>query len=412
MRLCRTDPAGAAEGGRGRRQGRISAGRLVDPHQRQRRARPDAPTSTRFSQFLTLVGLTALIVGGVGVANAVRACLDSKRGVIATFKCLGAPGALIFMIYLMQITLIALVGIAIGLDVGIAMPFAAIGLLRGVLPVAARASFYAGPLLLAAVFGLLTALAFADPAAGAHARRAGDGAFPRPGLRALRLAAPRLRRRHGGADPGARRSVAVATAREKHIALIFLGAIAFAFVVLRAVSVAGPVDRARTRRTVRSTALRLAIGNIHRPGALTPSVVLSLGLGLALLVTLALIDGNLRREVADNIPAKAPNFFFVDIQNHEIGPLKDLLHKAGPGGEDRRRADAARADRRAQGHRRDEDEGHPARRSLGAARRPRHHLCREPAREHRRSPRANGGAGTTTASRSSRSPTTRPATSA
>ena len=48
---------------------------------------------TRFSQFLTLVGLTALIVGGVGVANAVRAFLDSKRSVIATFKCLGAPAA-------------------------------------------------------------------------------------------------------------------------------------------------------------------------------------------------------------------------------------------------------------------------------------------------------------------------------
>src|SRR5690606_38707643 len=46
----------------------------------------------RFSQFLALVGLTALIVGGVGVANAVRAFLDGKRGVIATFKCLGAPG--------------------------------------------------------------------------------------------------------------------------------------------------------------------------------------------------------------------------------------------------------------------------------------------------------------------------------
>ncbi len=283
---------------------------------------------TRFSQFLTLVGLTALIVGGVGVANAVRAFLDSKRGVIATFKCLGAPGTLIFLVYLTQITLIALVGIAAGLLAGLAMPFAAIGLLRGVLPVAAHASIYAGPLALAAVFGLLAALAFAvvplgrtrDVPATALFRDQGFelSSWPRrgfvvaTGLLILILAL-----------------LAVATARDRHIALIFLGAIAFSFAVLRAVS--WLIQRvARRVPPVRSTALRLAIGNIHRPGALTPSVVLSLGLGLALLVTLALIDGNLRREVADSIPARAPNFFFVDIQGSEMAPLKDLLRRQDP----------------------------------------------------------------------------------
>ena len=283
---------------------------------------------TRFSQFLTLVGLTALIVGGVGVANAVRAFLDSKRGVIATFKCLGAPGTLIFMVYLTQITLIALVGIVIGLLIGIAMPFAVIGLLSDVLPVAAHASVYAAPLLLATIFGLLTALAFAvtplgrtrDVPATALFRDQGFelSAWPRRSFvvaTALLILALAL--------------LAVATAHEKKIALIFLGAIAFSFVVLRAVSWLIQWI-ARHAPAVRSTPLRLAIGNIHRPGALTPSVVLSLGLGLSLLVTLALIDGNLRREVADSIPAKAPNFFFIDIQNSEMAPLKDLLHKQDP----------------------------------------------------------------------------------
>ena len=75
---------------------------------------------------------------------------------------------------------------------------------------------------------------------------------------------------------------------------------------------------ARKSPRVRSTALRLAIGNIHRPGALTPSVVLSLGLGLTLLVTLALIDGDLRRQISGNLPERAPNFFFVDIQAAEV----------------------------------------------------------------------------------------------
>ena len=84
---------------------------------------------------------------------------------------------------------------------------------------------------------------------------------------------------------------------------------------------------------MRSTPLRLAIGNIHRPGALTPSVVLSLGLGLALLVALALIDGNLRKQISGNIPKQAPDFFFVDIQSAEFDAFKTSLSEIAPGGD-------------------------------------------------------------------------------
>ncbi|MGB3386708.1 MAG: FtsX-like permease family protein, partial [Pseudaminobacter sp.] len=83
---------------------------------------------------------------------------------------------------------------------------------------------------------------------------------------------------------------------------------------------------------VRSTALRLAVGNIHRPGALTPSVVLSLGLGLTLLVTLALIDGNLRRQITGGLPEHAPNFFFVDIQSADVDAFADLVQAQAPDG--------------------------------------------------------------------------------
>lgn len=90
----------------------------------------------RFSQFLTLVGLTALIVGGVGVANAVRAYLDGKRGVIATFKSLGAPARFAVLVYLVQIMVIGVIGIAIGLILAAIMPFAAAAALANYLPVA------------------------------------------------------------------------------------------------------------------------------------------------------------------------------------------------------------------------------------------------------------------------------------
>ncbi|MCF3640050.1 ABC transporter permease [Rhizobium sp. TRM95111] len=285
---------------------------------------------TRFSQFLTLVGLTALIVGGVGVANAVRAYLDSKRGVIATFKCLGAPASLVTAIYLFQILFIALIGIAVGLVGGALMPPVAMRFLADVLPVPADMTLYPGALGLAAVFGLVTALAFAIMPLG-HARDVPATAlFREQGFEKGRLPAwPYVA--GAAAFLAALAGLAVWTAYDRYIALVFLGAIAFAFVVLRLVAW-GVTALARRSPRVNSPALRLAIGNIHRPGALTPSVVLSLGLGLALLVTLTLIDGNLRRELTGNLPERAPNFFFVDIQGSELDGFRSVLKQTMPGG--------------------------------------------------------------------------------
>jgi len=285
---------------------------------------------TRFSQFLTLVGLTALIVGGVGVANAVRAYLDSKRSVIATFKCLGAPASLVALIYLAQIALIAAVGIVIGLVAGALMPPVAMRFLEGVLPVPAEATLYPSALLLAAVFGLLTALAFAVLPLG-HAREVPATAlFREQGFQAGRL--PSWPYVAGAAVLlAALAGLAILTAYDRFIAVTFLGAIAFSFVVLRVVAYLITALARRSPR-VHSPSLRLAIGNIHRPGALTSSVVLSLGLGLALLVTLTLIDGNLRRELTGNLPERAPNFFFVDIQGSELDSFRTLLETNMPGG--------------------------------------------------------------------------------
>ena len=285
---------------------------------------------TRFSQFLTLVGLTALIVGGVGVANAVRAYLDSKRSVIATFKCLGAPASLVALVYLAQIALIAAAGILIGLVAGALMPMVAMRFLEGILPVPAEVALYPSALVLAAVFGLLTAFAFAVLPLG-HARAVPATAlFREQGFEARGLPGwPYLL--GAGLLLAALAGLAVLTAYDRRIALVFLGAIAFSFVVLRAVAWLITVLARRSPR-VNSPALRLAVGNIHRPGALTSSVVLSLGLGLALLVTLTLIDGNLRRELTGSLPERAPNFFFVDIQGSELDGFRSVLKTNLPEG--------------------------------------------------------------------------------
>ncbi|RUY98643.1 FtsX-like permease family protein, partial [Mesorhizobium sp. M7A.F.Ca.CA.002.15.1.1] len=280
--------------------------------------------------FLTLVGLTALVVGGVGVANAVRAYLDGKRGVIATFKSLGASGGFVFAVYLVQILIIAGLGVVLGLVLGALMPFAASAALQSVIPVPAEGGFYPGALGMAALFGLLVTLAFAllplgrarDVPATALFREMGlEGrGLPRPAYVAAAIGIALLLA-----------ALAILFSGDQRIASIFVGATVFAFLVLR--SVGALVQwAARKSPRVRFVALRLAIGNIHRPGALTPSVVLSLGLGLTLLVTLALIDGNLRRQISGSLPERAPNFFFVDIQSADVASFSALIGKEAPQG--------------------------------------------------------------------------------
>lgn len=284
----------------------------------------------RFSQFLTLVGLTALVVGGVGVANAVRAYLDGKRGVIATFKSLGASGGFVFTVYLVQILIIAAIGIAIGLVLAAAMPFAASAMLSAVIPVPAEVGIYPAPLAMATVFGLMVTLAFALLPLG----------------RARDVPATALFREMGFEGSGMPRRIYIALALgiaallalssvwfadDRRIAAIFIGAMVFSFIVLRLVGEAVQWLARRSPR-VHSTPLRLAIGNIHRPGALTPSVVLSLGLGLTLLVTLAMIDGNLRKQISGSLPEQAPNFFFVDIQSSDVDGFAQFVQEQSPDG--------------------------------------------------------------------------------
>ena len=88
----------------------------------------------RFTQFLAIVGLTALLVGGVGVGNAVKSHLDRRRETIATLKALGASGRRIFAIYLMQVLMLAAIGGAIGMVLGAILPFVIAWTLGAVIP--------------------------------------------------------------------------------------------------------------------------------------------------------------------------------------------------------------------------------------------------------------------------------------
>jgi putative ABC transport system permease protein len=282
----------------------------------------------RFTQYLTLVGLTALLVGGVGVANAVKHYLDRRREVIATLKSLGATGGRVFAIYLIEVTVLAAIGTAIGLVIGAILPFAISAAFGGVMPLPIDPALHAGELAFAVLYGFLTALAFALwPLGRAHdvpvSALYRDAVAPErrlPRLRYLVLTTLVI---------AALGTLAIALAYDRKIAAIFIAAAALVFVVLRLVALL-IMTLARRAPRPRFALLRLVLANIHRPGALTPSVVLSLGLGLALLVTLLQIDGNLRRQFVAALPEKAPSVFFVDIQDADATRFDAFAKKNAP----------------------------------------------------------------------------------
>jgi len=277
----------------------------------------------RFTQFLTLVGLTALLVGGVGVANAVRGFVDRKRASIATLKSLGAPGGQVVMLYLTQVMLIAAFAIAIGLAVGAVLPFLVTGLLGHLLPIPIQPVIAFQELGIALLYGVLTALVFAIAPLG----RAHD--VPVSGLFRDQIDPERRwpRRRYLaalGLSVVALVALAVVAAYDRRIALMFVAAAAGSFVLLRLVAL-GLMALARRMPRPRRTAARLALANIHRPGALTPSLVLSLGLGITLLVTLSFIDSNLTKQLTQSLPERAPSFFFLDIPNQQADEFEGFL---------------------------------------------------------------------------------------
>ena len=282
----------------------------------------------RFTQFLTIVGLTALLVGGVGVGNAVKSHLDRRRDTIATLKVLGAPGGRVFATYLIQVLLLAIIGGAIGMVLGAALPFAVSRILGPIIPLPIIASVHASELALALVYGLMTALAFTLwPLGRAHDVPVGalfrDTVAPQPRLPRIPYIA------FATLAVLALAALAVFSAYDRRVAIIYVGTAAAVFIVLRLVAMLVMVIAAHAPRA-RSTALRMAVANIHRPGALTPSIVLSLGLGIALLVTVIEIDGNLRHQFSAELPAKAPSFYFLDIPSNDATRFENFLRAQAP----------------------------------------------------------------------------------
>jgi putative ABC transport system permease protein len=283
----------------------------------------------RFADYLALAGLLSLIVGGVGVANAAQGFVERKRATLAILKAIGATGSGVVMLALVEFLIVALIGALAGAAVGSAIPFIVAWLFGALLPIPLAPSVTPDVIGLGFIYGLLTALAFSVPSLG----RAHD-------LPVTTLIRDMIEERRGwprgrylglAALAGAAlAALAVLTSPQRSVAAMVAGATVAAFIALRlmAVSVAAVARLAPRSRFVEQ---RMALAAIHRPGALTPSVMLSLGLGLTALVALTLIDLNMRAELRAAEPGVTPSFFFLDVRGADAGAFVDFLKREAPG---------------------------------------------------------------------------------
>jgi putative ABC transport system permease protein len=311
---------------------------------RIRDPRDAAPGAARIvdqaGTFMTLVGLTSLLVGGIGVANGVRAWLEARARTIAILRCLGASARLMFAVALIQVLALALAGILLGLVAAASLPPLLVWLLRGLLPVPPVLGLYPAPLALAAGYGLLTALCFSLLPLGRAARIPGaalfrDGVLPQavrpsPWLLATTVGL-------GLALVG----LTISTAADRRFALWFCAGSLGTLALFRLGGFA-LVRLARLAPRVRAPWVRLGLGNLHRPGTAAPMLLVSVGLGLSTLAAVALIQGNLSHQIAEQMPADAPSFYFIDIQDNQL-PRFETLVRASPGATDLHEVPALRA---------------------------------------------------------------------
>lgn len=279
----------------------------------------------RLGAFLVLVGLSGLAVGGVGISAAVRAYLARKVPVIATLRTLGADQATVRMVYVLQIGAIALVGLALGVGLGAGLPVLLAPLIEARLPVPARFALYPGPMGEAALYGVLSVAIFTlwplarvgEVRAASLFREGGAAGRILPPWPTLLLTALLL---------GTLVTVAALFSGNATLTLWTAGGIAGALALLKlAASGIRLAARAATPLARGRPALRWALAAIRGPGTSADAVVLSLGLGLSVLAAVGQIDGTLRGAISQDLPERAPSYFFIDLQPDQMPGFRARL---------------------------------------------------------------------------------------
>ncbi len=282
----------------------------------------------RMGEFLTLVGLAALVIAGIGIGGGVASYLEARRASIATLKILGATSGDIARIYSLQVGVAALAGSLAGLAVGVLVTPLLAAALGELLPVDTGLVIDPPSLLRAALFGLLVVLVFAAP----PLIRARD--FPAMALMRARVS-PLAQAWRGAAKPvglGLLGIVllAVLGSPQPWLNALFLAGAAALLALLAGLGMLIRRFAARAPRPSNPIA-RAALANLHRPGASTSSLVTALGFGLSAFVLLAAVETSLDANIQRSVPERAPDYFMLDIPRDRLTEFETLVEQRAPG---------------------------------------------------------------------------------
>lgn len=278
----------------------------------------------RLAMFFTLVGLSALLIGGVGIGNAVHVVLEKRLVSLAIAKSLGASRQFVFLLWLGVVLMVGLVGIVPALTLAFAVPYLLAAPLAAAFSLPFAPSLAPLPILAAATFGVVILILFsvlplsrAAQAKPALLFRQGVGAGlnekagPKAGPAMLWLVAISS-------------GVLIVTSPYPEFVGGFLVVAALIYGLLKAVN-RGLIKGLARLTHLRRPTLRMAIVNMIRPDGQSFVVLLSLGLSLTLFAAIAQIETNIRHRVESDIPDKAPAFFFIDIQKSQMPEFETLV---------------------------------------------------------------------------------------
>ncbi|MEP1231421.1 MAG: FtsX-like permease family protein [Litorimonas sp.] len=278
---------------------------------------------TTLNSFLAIIGIASLVAGGVGVAQATTSFLDTRIASIAALKALGADSHTIRTAYMLQLGILAFIGALIGIFIGAAAPYLLISLSANGIALPQTLGIYPVPLLKALILGLLAAIIFALPAIG-RARATRPAALFRQLTEQSRVKTPVIEKI--GAFSAAILLAALAifsSANAGVTAALLLGAIiAWAIFLLAAYCVR---KLAQILSKNAKGFWRLCLSNLGGPGSLAPTIVPSLGLGLALLTLVASVQANLLRQISETAPESAPSLVFSQIPNANIDEFDAII---------------------------------------------------------------------------------------
>lgn len=302
----------------------------------------------QLTRYLGLIGLTALFIGGLGVATSVHAFVREKLTTIAILKTIGADSPTIIRTYALQAMMLGLAGSLIGLLIGVllqqGLPWMIAALMASDL--LDQLGFTEGglsispvPLVKGLALGLLSTLLFTlwplltirevkparifrreiVPMAPPASQN------PQPWWKAWR----KIDQGKGITSIGIGLGLALLSvwqAGSWRVGALFIAAFAGAVVLL------GLAARALLRVLTRwprpdLLIFRQALGNVLRPGSQAVSITIAIGIGVMVVTTVSLVERSLLAQVGENRPSDAPTFFFIDIQPDQTEEFVRLLHQ-------------------------------------------------------------------------------------